>query len=123
MDKKHIQIIKVGKRYIRYKYAAKDKSVVITAQLPDWTIDKENLEANLQATILIAKYMDHIPLYRHKQIFARENIKIPSPAIECWTRQALKKLQSLCERLIFDSKKQGCFQGDEIIYSPTPKGG
>ncbi|MBP3944297.1 transposase [Sphingobacteriaceae bacterium WQ 2009] len=80
------------KRYIRYKYAAKDKSGVAIADLPERVIDKGIPGASLLAMILTAKYMDHLPLYRQKQIFSRENIQIPSSTIEGWTKQALEKL-------------------------------
>lgn len=101
------------KRYIRYKYAAKDKSAVAIAELPERVIDKGIPGASLLAMILTAKYMDHLPLYRQKQIFARENIQIASSTIEGWTKQALEKLEPLYEQLIFDTKTQGYLQVDE----------
>ena len=54
-----------------------------------------------------------LPLYRQKQIFARENIQIPSSTIEGWTRQALEKLEPLYDQLIFDTKSNGYLQVDE----------
>lgn len=57
--------------------------------------------------------MDHMPLYRQKQVFARENIQIPSSTIEGWTRQALEKLEPLYENLVFDTKAMGYLQVDE----------
>jgi len=101
------------KRYIRYKYAAKDKSGVSMAELPERVIDKGIPGAGLLAMILTHKYMDHLPLYRQKQIFARENIQIPSSTIEGWTKQALEKLAPLYEQLIFQTKTQGYLQVDE----------
>ncbi|WP_367211263.1 IS66 family transposase [Sphingobacterium sp. R2] len=101
------------KRYIRYKYAAKDKSDVSMAELPERVIDKGIPGAGLLAMILTHKYMDHLPLYRQKQIFARENIQIPSSTIEGWTKQALEKLAPLYEQLIFQTKTQGYLQVDE----------
>ena len=101
------------KRYIRYKYAAKDKSGVSMAELPERVIDKGIPGAGLLAMILTHKYMDHLPLYRQKQIFARENIQIPSSTIEGWTKQALEKLEPLYEQLIFQTKTQGYLQVDE----------
>jgi hypothetical protein len=65
--------------------------------------------------ILVGKYMDHLPLYRQKQIFARENIQIPSSTIEGWTRQSLEKLEPLHEQLVFDTKAQGYLQVDEKV--------
>ncbi len=101
------------KRYIRYKYAAKDKSAVAIADLPERVIDKGIPGASLLAMILTAKYIDHLPLYRQKQIFARENIQIPSSTIEGWTKQALEKLEPLYQKLVFDTKVQGYLQVDE----------
>lgn len=101
------------KRYIRYKYAAKDKSAVVIAELPERVIDKGIPGSSLLAMILTGKYQDHLPLYRQKQIFARENIQIASSTIEGWTKQALEKLEPLYEQLVFDTKVQGYLQVDE----------
>lgn len=101
------------KRYIRYKYAAKNGDGVFIAELPERVIDKGIPGAGLLAMILTGKYMDHLPLYRQKQIFARENIQIPSSTIEGWTKQALEKLEPLYEQLIFDTKSKGYLQVDE----------
>lgn len=101
------------KRYIRYKYAAKNGDRVSIAELPERVIDKGIPGASLLAMILAGKYMDHLPLYRQKQIFARENIQIPSSTIEGWTKQALEKLEPLYEQLIFDTKSKGYLQVDE----------
>lgn len=101
------------KRYIRYKYAAKDGSTISVADLPERVIDKGIPGAGLLTMILTNKYMDHLPLYRQKQIFARENIQIPSSTIEGWTKQALQKLEPLYEQLLFDMKSEGYLQVDE----------
>lgn len=63
------------KRYIRYKYAAKNGNGVSIAELPERVIDKGIPGAGLLAMILTDKYQDHLPLYRQKQRFARENIQ------------------------------------------------
>ena len=101
------------KRYIRYKYAAKDGDGVRIAELPERVIDKGIPGAGLLAMILTNKYQDHLPLYRQKQIFARENIQIPSSTIEGWTKEALIKLQPLYDQLLFDTKTKGYLQVDE----------
>jgi transposase len=101
------------KRYIRYKYAAKNGDGVRIGELPERVIDKGIPGAGLLAMILTGKYMDHLPLYRQKQIFTRENIRIPSSTIEGWTKEALIKLHPLYEQLIFDTKSKGYLQVDE----------
>ena len=101
------------KRYIRYKYAAKSGDGVKIGELPERVIDKGIPGAGLLAMILTDKYVDHLPLYRQKQRFARENIRIPSSTIEGWTKEALIKLHPLYEQLIFDTKTKGYLQVDE----------
>ncbi|MGF7029045.1 transposase [Sphingobacterium sp. HSC-15S19] len=101
------------KRYIRYKYAAKNGEGVKIGELPERVIDKGIPGAGLLAMILTDKYMDHLPLYRQKQRFLRENIQIPSSTIEGWTKEALIKLEPLYDQLVFDIKSQGYLQVDE----------
>jgi transposase len=101
------------KRYIRYKYAAQNGEGVKIAALPDRVIDKGIPGSGLLAMILTGKYVDHIPLYRQKQIFARENIQIASSTIEGWTKEALIKLEPLYDELVFDTKAKGYLQVDE----------
>ncbi|MBB2951158.1 IS66 family transposase [Sphingobacterium sp. JUb56] len=101
------------KRYIRYKYAPKNGEGVKIAELPERVIDKGIPGASLLAMILTGKFMDHLPLYRQKQIFARENIQIPSSTIEGWVKQALQKLEPLYEQLILETRSKGYLQVDE----------
>src|SRR5690554_5661927 len=101
------------RRYIRYKYAAKSGEGVKIGELLERVIDKGIPGAGLLTMILTDKYMDHLPLYRQKQRFARDNIRIPSSTIEGWTKEALIKLQPLYEQLVFDTKSKGYLQVDE----------
>lgn len=72
------------KRYIRYKYATKDKedTQISIGLLPERIIDKGIPSEGLISTILVDRYVDHLPLYRQKQRFSRENIDIASSTIE-----------------------------------------
>lgn len=101
------------RRYIRYKYAGKDVEGVKTGELPERVIDKGIPGAALLATIVTDKYMDHLPLYRQKQRFARENIPIASSTIEGWVKQGLQRLEPLYQQLKFDIKTKGYLQVDE----------
>src|SRR5690606_21288814 len=101
------------KRYIRYKYTPKNGDGVRIGELPERVIERGIPGAGLLAMILTGKYQDHLPLYRQKQIFARENIQIASSTIEGWTKEALIKLEPLYEQLVFDTKTKGYLQTDE----------
>lgn len=101
------------RRYIRYKYAAKNGEGVKTGELPERVIDKGIPGAGLLSMILTDKYMDHLPLYRQKQRFARENIPIACSTIEGWVKQGLERLEPLYHQLKFDIKAKGYLQVDE----------
>ncbi|TPE43339.1 IS66 family transposase [Pontibacter mangrovi] len=101
------------RRYVRYKYAPKDKAGVVIGTLPERVIDKGIPGAGLLASILVDKYADHLPLYRQKQRFSREGISLASSTIEGWTKEALLKLEPLYEQLLFDTKAKGYLQVDE----------
>lgn len=103
------------KRYIRYKYAGKDGRGVQIGEPTERVIDKGIPGVGLLASILTNKYQDHLPLYRQKQIFAREDIKIASSTIQGWTKDALIKLEPLYDQLINDIKAKGYLQVDEKV--------
>lgn len=101
------------RRYIRFKYAPKDKEGVIIGELPERIIDKGIPGPGLLATILVDKYMDHLPLYRQRQRFLRENIPIAASTLEGWAKQSLEKLGILYDHLLEDTKTKGYLQADE----------
>lgn len=101
------------KRYIRFKYAPKNKEGVVIGALPERVIDKGIPGAGLLSTILVDKYMDHLPLYRQRQRFLRENIPIAASTLEGWARQSLEKLEILYGHLLEDTKAKGYLQADE----------
>lgn len=101
------------KRYIRYKYAPKNKEGVVIGALPERVIEKGIPGAGLLASILVDKYEDHLPLYRQLQRFKRADIPIASSTLEGWTRQSLKILDILYQYLLEDTRSKGYLQADE----------
>ena len=55
---------------------ARDQALV-QAPVPAHVIDKSMPTAGLLAQVLIAKYLDHLPLYRQERIFERAGFGIP----------------------------------------------
>ena len=101
------------KRYIRYKYAPNNKEGVLIGQLPPRIIEKGIAGPGLLASIVVDKYVDHLPLYRQKMRFKREDIAIASSTLEGWTRQSLKILDILYQHLLKQTRAKGYLQADE----------
>lgn len=105
------------KRYIRYKYVTKSndsgRDGVAIGELPERVIDKGIPGPGLLATILVDKYVDHLPLYRQRQRFLRENIPIAPSTLDGWAAQAMDRLEILYDHLLADTKTKGYLQADE----------
>ena len=67
---------------IRKKYA-KDDSVV-TAPAPEELLPKTIASASLVAYIIVAKYVDSLPLYRQEKIFARISADLKRQTMARW---------------------------------------
>jgi len=114
------------KRYIRYKYAPKTgHGAPRIGSLPERVIDKGIPGPGLLAMILTDKYADHLPLYRQRQRFLRENIPVAQSTLDGWASQAMDRLEILYEKLTAETKAQGYLQADEtpIRVLESPKKG
>jgi transposase len=58
-------------RHVRGKWACVGCQKLIQAPVPAQIIDKGIPTSNLLADVLVAKYGDHLPLYRLEEIYAR----------------------------------------------------
>ena len=58
-------------RHIRGKWTCAQCETLIQAPVPAQVIDKGIPTVGLLAQVLVAKYSDHLPLYRQERIFAR----------------------------------------------------
>jgi transposase len=68
-------------RYIRPKYALPEDEGVVIGSLPSRIIEKGIAGPGLVTQVLIAKYVDHLPLYRQLQQFKRSDIEIAKSTI------------------------------------------
>ena len=64
-------------RHIRGKWTCEQCETLIQAPVPAQVIDKGIPTSGLLAQVLIAKYADHLPLYRQERIFGRAGLAIP----------------------------------------------
>lgn len=64
-------------RHLRGKWVCQDCETLVQAPVPAHVIDKGIPTAGLLAQVLVAKYQDHLPLYRQEGIFGRAGLAIP----------------------------------------------
>jgi len=69
----------------------------------------------LLAHILVAKFDDHLPLYRQGEIFARLGAEIPRSTLIDWCGQAAAALRPLADRI-----KRSVFSADRLHADDTP---
>ena len=101
-------------RIVRKKYAPKSgEGSFAIAQLPERIIEKGIPSNELVSQILVDKYIDHLPLYRIRQRFARNKIDIKDSTIIGWVSQSLSKLEILYDYLKAQIVSKGYLQVDE----------
>jgi len=86
-------------RHIRGKWACAKCQTLIQAPVPAQVIDKGIPTAGLLAQVLVAKYADHLPLYRQEGIFARAGLGVPRSTLGAWVGMCGVQLQPLVEAL------------------------
>ena len=81
----------------REKYACKqhEESGVLTPPPPLHPIEKGMATAGLLSQVLVAKYKDHLPLYRQSCIFARHGAEIAESTLCDWVKDAAEMLQPI----------------------------
>jgi transposase len=84
-------------RHIRGKWACEQCKTLIQAPVPPRVISKGIPTAGLLAKVLVAKYSDHLPLYRQERIFGRAGLVIPRSTLAEWMRACGVQLQPLVD--------------------------
>ena len=95
-------------RIRRPKYACRSCEKVQQAAAPERAIAKGMATPNLLAHVIVAKYCDHLPLYRQAQIFARHGVEMERSTLANWVGGACWWFESLHQRLaahVFASTK------------------
>lgn len=106
------------KRIIRRKWALKDpvksdKKGVLIAPIPSRTIRRGLFDESVLAHLLTSKFVDHLPLYRQKQIFERIGLKIPPSTLTDNTNAACKALVPIYNALKRETLANLYLQVDE----------
>ena len=100
-------------RHIRGKWACKTCETLVQAPVPPHVIDKGIPTAGLLAQVLVAKYGDHLPLYRQERIFERAGLAIPQSTLGEWVGACGVRLQPLVDALREVLLLHGVLHADE----------
>ncbi len=105
------------RRIIRKKYVKRDEPHQAPIIAPLNTLQERSIAApGLLAQIIVAKYCDHLPLYRQEQIYAtRHAIQIPRQSMARWLGLAADWL-----RPIYESIHTGVMAGGYVQVDETP---
>jgi len=87
------------RKIIRPKYINNKTEQIIIADLPSLPIPKGIAGASVLAHINVSKFVDHLPLYRQRQIFKRFGYNVSAATIGGWFAKTVSILKPLYEEL------------------------
>jgi transposase len=100
-------------RHIRGKWACAKCETLVQAPVPVQVIDKGIPTAGLLAQVLVAKYADHLPLYRQESIFARAGMALSRSTLAEWVGACGVQLQPLVDALKDEMLGHSVLHADE----------
>ena len=106
------------RRLIRRKYVRRGEvdAVPVIAPLPASLQERCLATPGLLAQILVAKFCDHLPLYRQEQIYrTRHGVHLPRPTMVRWVALAADWL-----RPIYEAIRTGVMAGGYVQVDETP---
>jgi transposase len=86
-------------RTVRPKLSCAGCSRIVQVPAPNRPIDRGLAGPGLLAHVLVAKYADHLPLYRQSEIYRREGIELDRSTLADWVGGASRTLQPLVDAL------------------------
>jgi len=102
-------------RHIQPRFACKGCDTDIKAKMPSLPIERGKPGPGLLAHVLMAKYCDHLPLYRQADIYALEGVELSRSTMADWIGKASALMQPLIARL-----QEHVFAADRLHGDDTP---
>lgn len=102
-------------RHVRPKLACVACDSIVQAAAPSRPIAKGLAGPGLLAHVLVAKYCDHLPLYRQSGIYAREGVELERSTLAGWVGQCNALLRPLVAAL-----QQHVLSGQKLHADDTP---
>jgi len=102
-------------RHVRPKLACQRCDAIVQAPALALPIPRGKAGAALLAHVLVAKYADHLPLYRQAEIYARDGVDLDRSTMADWVGQVSWLLQPLVDRI-----RDHVFAAAKIHTDDTP---
>ena len=102
-------------RQVRPKLACAGCDRIVQAEAPSRPIERGIAGPGLLAHVLVAKYSDHLPLYRQSEIYAREGVELDRSTLADWVGGTSRLLAPLVEEL-----RRHVMAGHKIHGDDTP---
>lgn len=87
------------RRFIRPVYVHPDrqseKAGVYMQSMPDSPVEKCKADNSVLALVAVKKYVDHLPLYRQREIFQREGIDVAPSTLNAWAIEPILACEPL----------------------------
>lgn len=100
---------------VRLKKSCRRCERIVQPAAPTRPVSRSMAGPGLLAHILVAKYDDHLPLYRQGEILARQGVDVPRSTLIDWCGQAIGTLRPLIERI-----KAEVMGADRLHADDTP---
>lgn len=100
-------------RHVRGKWVCTRCETLVQAPVAPHVIDKGIPTTGLLAQVLVAKYADHLPLYRQEGIFGRAGLTIPRSTLAQWVGACGVQLQPLVDALKAEMLTHPVLHADE----------
>ena len=107
----HFQVI----RHVRPKYACTACDAITQAPAAAMPTPRGRATPAMLAHLLVAKYCDHLPLYRQSEIYAREGLDLDRSTLCDWVGQAAWLLQPIVAGI-----RSHVFAAEKIHGDDTP---
>ncbi len=104
----------VAREYVRPKYACKlCEEGVIQEALPARPINKGLPGLGLLTQVLVAKFVEHMPLYRQEKAFKRQGVELPRSTLCDWVQAMATLLLPIWQSLKREVLESSVIQADE----------
>jgi transposase len=100
-------------RHVRGKWACRQCEKLVQVAVPAHVIDKGIPTVSLLAQVLVAKFLDHMPLYRQEAVFQRAGHLIARSTLAQWVGECGAQLQPLVQALADELRRHAVLHADE----------